>query len=332
MHFDTHALRWLADLLHGLYAARTVHDFSTLMVGAMHRRFEVAFGSCEEIAAGGYRLHGMTLHRPLPVETAACLHDHPMMPSVRNMPALTQVRSRFSRRQFENTDYFHGVARVVGFDDHLILRVQSRPSSVTVSLCRDRFHRGEVALLRLLQPHLEAVWQRVSSSAMFPRDDLAKPLWLSRDWRPLNLTATQAARLRMYYPHWRQRDGLPEPVVAWVRTCEAELGRRPVGNPLRILSVKAGASVLLFRYFPLESGGAELHLTERFHRVAGQAGWEILSAREREIVRWMVAGKRDVEIGVILGVSPRTVSKHVEHVLAKVGVSRRAAVAAALGV
>jgi DNA-binding CsgD family transcriptional regulator len=57
-----------------------------------------------------------------------------------------------------------------------------------------------------------------------------------------------------------------------------------------------------------------------------------LTAREREVLRWVAAGKTDRDIGAILGISARTVGKHLEHGYAKLGVeTRTAAVMRALG-
>ena len=52
-----------------------------------------------------------------------------------------------------------------------------------------------------------------------------------------------------------------------------------------------------------------------------------LSIREREILYWVRAGKRDAEIGVILGISPRTVHHHLEKIYYKLGVETRTAAA-----
>lgn len=52
-----------------------------------------------------------------------------------------------------------------------------------------------------------------------------------------------------------------------------------------------------------------------------------LSDRELEIVRWVARGKTNKEIGIILGISPRTVQTHVARVYAKVGVYSRAGAA-----
>jgi DNA-binding CsgD family transcriptional regulator len=55
-----------------------------------------------------------------------------------------------------------------------------------------------------------------------------------------------------------------------------------------------------------------------------------LTRREAEVLGWVAQGKRDAEIAAILGISKKTVSKHVEHLLAKLGAeTRTAAVSAA---
>ena len=53
-----------------------------------------------------------------------------------------------------------------------------------------------------------------------------------------------------------------------------------------------------------------------------------LTRREAEVLFWVTEGKTDWEIGVILGVSARTVQKHVEHILSKLGTETRTAAAA----
>lgn len=54
-----------------------------------------------------------------------------------------------------------------------------------------------------------------------------------------------------------------------------------------------------------------------------------LTLRQTQVVYWVAEGKRDAEIARILGCASRTVSKHVETVLAKFGVETRLAAAAA---
>jgi DNA-binding CsgD family transcriptional regulator len=53
-----------------------------------------------------------------------------------------------------------------------------------------------------------------------------------------------------------------------------------------------------------------------------------LTPRETEVLSWIAKGKTNRDIADILGMSPRTVNKHLEHVFEKLGVETRAAAAA----
>ena len=48
-----------------------------------------------------------------------------------------------------------------------------------------------------------------------------------------------------------------------------------------------------------------------------------LTPREVEILEWVFLGKTNNEIGLILGISHRTVAKHLEHIYCKFGVKSR---------
>jgi DNA-binding response OmpR family regulator/DNA-binding CsgD family transcriptional regulator len=53
-----------------------------------------------------------------------------------------------------------------------------------------------------------------------------------------------------------------------------------------------------------------------------------LTPRETEVLSWLAKGKTNRDIGDILGMSPRTVNKHLEHIFEKLGVETRTAAAA----
>jgi len=53
-----------------------------------------------------------------------------------------------------------------------------------------------------------------------------------------------------------------------------------------------------------------------------------LTAREAEVLYWVAKGKTNRDVGDILGASPKTVTKHMEHILPKLGVETRTAAAA----
>jgi DNA-binding CsgD family transcriptional regulator len=66
------------------------------------------------------------------------------------------------------------------------------------------------------------------------------------------------------------------------------------------------------------------HLHQR-----GRSGFAELpiTGREREVLAWLAAGKTDREISAILGMSTRTVQKHLQHIYEKLGVETRTAAA-----
>ena len=94
---------------------------------------------------------------------------------------------------------------------------------------------------------------------------------------------------------------------------------RPNGERLmaRLLGTAGlGETMLLLK---LEAADASLA-----DRVTSAA----LTPRETEVLSWLAKGKTNRDIGDILGMSHRTVNKHLEHIFEKLGVETRAAAAA----
>lgn len=78
-----------------------------------------------------------------------------------------------------------------------------------------------------------------------------------------------------------------------------------------------GSDEYLFRLSRMQSEGQEETLRQQFG----------LTQRESEVLLWIARGKANRDIGEILGLSPRTVNKHLEQVYAKLGVENRASAA-----
>ncbi len=55
--------------------------------------------------------------------------------------------------------------------------------------------------------------------------------------------------------------------------------------------------------------------------------WRPLTSREFEVARLVGEGLTNAEIADALGIAPKTASSHVEHILSKLGASRRAEIA-----
>lgn len=62
-------------------------------------------------------------------------------------------------------------------------------------------------------------------------------------------------------------------------------------------------------------------------RIAEEEPWHPLTARELEVARLIAVGSTNAGIAAKLGIAPKTASAHVEHILAKLGMARRAEIA-----
>ena len=62
-------------------------------------------------------------------------------------------------------------------------------------------------------------------------------------------------------------------------------------------------------------------------RITVDEPWRPLTAREFDVARLIAEGLTNAEIAEELGIAPKTASSHVEHILAKLGASRRAEIA-----
>ncbi|MES2024410.1 MAG: response regulator transcription factor [Pseudomonadota bacterium] len=71
-----------------------------------------------------------------------------------------------------------------------------------------------------------------------------------------------------------------------------------------------------------------LELSSNHMLPAGRLASAALTPRETEVLSWLAKGKTNRDIGDILQLSPRTVSKHLEHIFEKLGVETRSAAAA----
>lgn len=66
-------------------------------------------------------------------------------------------------------------------------------------------------------------------------------------------------------------------------------------------------------------------------RITGEEAWAPLTAREYDVASLIALGRTNAEIAAELGIAPKTVSAHVEHILDRLGATRRAEIAAWVG-
>lgn len=123
-------------------------------------------------------------------------------------------------------------------------------------------------------------------------------------------------------------DEVPEVLRSWFA---GALGARQAGREQPPLVVSRGPGRLVFSLHGQGRDGewlVALRVESDAAAVEALLQGFRLTQREAEVLYWVIKGKTNRDIGDILGTSPRTVHKHLEHVFAKLGVETRTAAAA----
>jgi DNA-binding NarL/FixJ family response regulator len=120
-------------------------------------------------------------------------------------------------------------------------------------------------------------------------------------------------------------DRLPADWWAWISACASD-----ATLPHTHTSITSEGQALVVRHLgPVGLGEQMLLLQARKGDApASRLNMASLTPRETEVLSWIAKGKTNRDVGDILGLSPRTVNKHLEHVFEKLGVETRAAAAA----
>jgi DNA-binding response OmpR family regulator len=120
---------------------------------------------------------------------------------------------------------------------------------------------------------------------------------------------------------------LPHPMLPWLEQVQkAKAGSKtpamasfPNNEQLRLQYMgKLGSNEFLLRLAKDSSANTPAEFSSELG----------LTSREGEVLSWLSKGKTNRDIAQILGLSPRTVDKHLEQIYAKLGVENRTAAAA----
>ena len=120
-------------------------------------------------------------------------------------------------------------------------------------------------------------------------------------------------------------DAMPPRMLEWL--AEAERARVDGREQPTLLGSRDGGRLLAS--FHEQSGDEERIVVLREENQAQSLDALMaafrLTQREAEVLHWVIQGKTNRDIAEILGMSPRTVDKHLEHVFEKLGVETRTA-------
>jgi DNA-binding response OmpR family regulator/DNA-binding CsgD family transcriptional regulator len=185
-------------------------------------------------------------------------------------------------------------------------------------MARIRAHLNTARLISQARSAVDA-----AGIAIIVLDEQGRPAWQTR---------TAGELLKKFFGVM-EGDPLPEHLLTWAQARPTESGpaesdemsgkmprSRIVGaERLSVHSLGRGGGaepVLLLRVEPAQAGDDKLRVDFN------------LTAREVEVLSWIAKGKTNRDIAEILGMSHRTVNKHLEHIYTKLGVETRTAAAA----
>jgi len=187
----------------------------------------------------------------------------------------------------------------------------TKPIVIEEMLARIRVHLGNARLTQSARAALD-----VSGRFLFAVDRQGRILW-----------ATPQAQKLLADHHGSQADDfvLPPSLLQWLEqakgkgSTKSQAASLPDSPQLRFYYMGETAPNEFLLRLSRESGTA---LPPEFTSELG------LTTREGEVLAWLSKGKTNRDIAQILGLSPRTVDKHLEQIYAKLGVENRTAAAA----
>jgi DNA-binding NarL/FixJ family response regulator len=189
----------------------------------------------------------------------------------------------------------------------------TKPIVIEEMLARIRVHLANARLTQSARAALD-----VSGRFLLAVNRQGKIMWATPQAQKLlseNLTAVTNDELM-----------LPDPMPQWLEQAQNKAGSKPSAmasfpnnEQLRLQYMsKLGPNEFLLRL----AKDSSANIPAQFSTELG------LTTREGEVLSWLSKGKTNRDIAQILGLSPRTVDKHLEQIYAKLGVENRTAAAA----
>lgn len=333
--------------LRELYVAASLQKFPDRLLPLVARLVPSSHISYNDLDLGQDRI---VIHyhpervdaRKLVPQFAAHYQTHPLAGHYLNPGGIPKkVSDVATLRQFKQTAIYQEYYRAIGTKHQFICffnrrkRAAAGDSFIGLALNRDikDFSERDRSVLEFLSPHFSQAYQnaRAAGAIDIKLENVGEGLdaihravilagadgqirWqsvLAREW------------LREFFPEKRAAERLPAVVARWLDRLQ-----KPSPGGLPFYSEFCGPAQsgcrLLIYCGQSRSGEYVLALIrERLTLDLAAAQSLGLTPREAEILFWISEGKTRPEMGAILGISWRTIAKHMEHLFAKLGVENR---------
>jgi DNA-binding CsgD family transcriptional regulator len=344
----------LLDSIGQLYSCQDLDSFARLSMRIGRKFAPSDYAIYEEINLRRKRHRWLTDPAQVDLSAPREAHElyfrkHPMLRHMKrtgDMPVM-RMSDFFTRRQYHETSLYRELFHRFAVESQLGFSLPSPSPSLKVAQAFQRsqgdFSEEERLMFELLRPHLFQAYRNAEIISQL-RDavtfgeraletaQLGVAVFDARG-RVQFCSANARIWLNRFFPCTQSaaRNKLPPELLLWVRDSQfptTSTGHLPPAR--QPLVVDREHQRLVLRLASDSVPGRQMLIMEE-HRT-GMSALPLmrlgLTMREAEVLLWVAQGKTSPEIGTILGSSAATVSKHLEHILSKLGVETRTAAAA----
>ncbi len=247
-----------------------------------------------------------------------------------------RISDFLTRREFQRLPVYRDFYGQIGAEFQVALSLPSRPPVViglALTRSEEDFSDQEVALLGAARPHLIQAYRNAELAAAREATIAALEAGLE-DVGAAVIVVDGYGRVDMATPSGRRLlggrlggagDRLAADVVAELRA------RRQLGAAAtEPLVIEDGDRLISLRVLRGPEGGSEMLVIEPEASGLSVPALESLglTRRQAEALRWIALGRRGPDVARLMGLSPRTVEKHLQASYAKLGVANASEAAA----
>ena len=247
-----------------------------------------------------------------------------------------RISDFLSREQFRRLPVYRDFYGQIGAEYQVALSLPSRPPVViglALTRSEEDFSDREVALLGAARPHLIQAYRNAELAAAREATIAALEAGLE-DVGTAVIVVDGYGRVDMATPSGRRllagRLGAPSDRLA-ADVVEELAARREAGTPVtEPLVIEDDERLLSLRVLRGPEGGSETLVIEPDASGLSVPALESLglTRRQAEALRWIALGRRGPDAARLMGLSPRTVEKHLQAAYAKLGVANSSQAAA----
>ena len=345
--------RRIDDCLPRIYALQDLDEFSVCLMRELPKLVASELAGFNEVNYRARRMitvldsaEAQLLYQEIRPDFERIMHQNPLIAHYHEnigdaprkisdfLPVSKWRRTPLYQKYYSKVDATYQIA---------VSLVMQGPTIVAVAFNRmaKDFSERDRAVLSALQPHLVRAYLNAQAysktlSRLETREHALANLGLGTidldaSFRIAGASELALDCLRRFFPHHYLEDGrLPTPVEEWcleVVAADTEAAAPAfAGAPFHFAT--AAGRLTLRAMLSSRTGPPSLLVEQHIDRrsFANQPSLG-LTARQGEVLFWICQGKSNAEIAIILGLSIRTVHKHVQAILKTLAVDNRTAAA-----